>query len=257
MLSSRALSTTKPLRLTNWIIMPPELLIAMLLIFIGSFIQSATGIGLAVVTSPFLMILSPQYIPGPIVIVSLFIALVNALKYRSTISLGGLKAAVLGRIPGTITGATLLYYIDVAQLSLLLGAVVLMAVVVSLLPIKLHPTSNRLIFAGFLSGFFGTSAGVAGPPMALLLQHQKAHFIRANLAAFFVVGCIMSLAVQIPIGYMTIEHIYLSLPLLPASYLGYRVAMLFVDRLSQQMVRKASLILCTLAGFSAIYSGLS
>jgi len=236
--------------------MQPELLIAMLLIFTGSFIQSATGFGLAVVTSPFLMMLSPQYIPGPIVLVSLFIAVVNALKYRSTISLGGLKDAVIGRVPGTIAGATLLYYIDVAQLSLLLGIVVLMAVLVSLLPITLHPTRNRLIIAGFLSGFFGTSAGVGGPPMALLLQHQQAHLIRANLSAFFVVGCLMTLAVQIPVGYMSLQHIYLSLPLLPASYLGYRVAMLFVDRLSQQLVRTASLILCSLAGIGAIYSGL-
>jgi len=237
--------------------MQPELLIAMLLIFIGSFIQSATGFGLAIVTSPFLIMLSPQYIPGPIVIVSLFIAVVNALKYRSTISIGGLKYAIIGRLPGTIAGAALLYYINVKQLSLLLGCVVLMAVSVSLLPIKLQPTRNRLIFAGLLSGFFGTSAGVGGPPMALLLQHQKAHFIRANLAAFFVMGCIMSLAVQIPIGYMSMQHLYLSLPLLPASYLGYRVAMLFVDRLSQQLVRTASLILCSLAGIGAIYSGLS
>jgi len=235
--------------------MEPELLIAMLLIFIGAFIQSATGFGLAVVASPLLIMLSPEYIPGPIIIVGLFLALINAFKYRATISLGGLKHAVIGRIPGSLAGGALLYYIDVAQLSLLLGTVVLLAVMVSILPIKLHPTRNRLLFAGFLSGFLGTSSGIGGPPMALLLQHQQANFIRANLAAFFVVSCTMSLLIQIPIGYMSMQHLYLSLPLIPASYLGYRVAMVFVDHLSQKVVRYTSLILCLVSGIGAVYSG--
>ena len=131
-----------------------NLLIAMLMIFCGSFIQSATGFGLAVVAAPILIHLSPEFIPGPLIIVGLFLGIINAVKYRANISLGGLKQAIIGRIPGTIAGAALLYYIDVAQLSLLLGVIVLMAVVVSLLPIKLQPTPHRLMFAGFLSGFF-------------------------------------------------------------------------------------------------------
>lgn len=236
--------------------MQPELIIAMLLVFIGAFVQSATGFGLAVVASPLLILLAPEYIPGPIIIVGLFLALINAFKYRSTISIGGLKHAIIGRIPGTVAGGALLYYIDIGQLSLLLGIIVLLAVLISLLPIKLHPTPKRLMFAGFLSGFFGTSSGIGGPPMALLLQHQQAQFIRANLAAFFVVSCVMSLLIQIPIGYMSLAHLYLSLPLLPASYLGYFVAMRFVDRLSQDLVRKASLVLCFAAGLGAVYSGL-
>ncbi|WP_372882687.1 sulfite exporter TauE/SafE family protein [Psychromonas sp.] len=237
--------------------MDNNLLIAMLLIFCGSFIQSATGFGLAVVAAPILIHLSPEFIPGPIIIVALFLAVINALKYRANISFTGLKQAVIGRIPGTIAGAALLYYIDVAQLSLLLGTVVLMAVVVSLLPVKLEPTPRRLFFAGFLSGFFGSSAGIGGPPMALLMQHQQANLIRGNMAAFFVVGGVMSLLVQIPIGYMTLSHLYLSLPLLPAGYLGYRVALLVVDRLSQQLIRRMSLLLCTVSGAGAFYSGLT
>ncbi len=237
--------------------MDNNLLIAMLLIFCGSFIQSATGFGLAVVAAPILIHLSPEFIPGPIIIVALFLAVINALKYRANISFTGLKQAVIGRIPGTIAGAALLYYIDVAQLSLLLGTVVLMAVVVSLLPVKLEPTPRRLFFAGFLSGFFGSSAGIGGPPMALLMQHQQANLIRGNMAAFFVVGGVMSLLVQIPIGYMTLSHLYLSLPLLPAGYLGYRVALQVVDRLSQQLIRRMSLLLCTVSGAGAFYSGLT
>ena len=58
-----------------------NLLTAMFLIFCGSFIQSATGFGLAVVAAPILIQLSPEFIPGPIIIVGLFLSVVNALKY--------------------------------------------------------------------------------------------------------------------------------------------------------------------------------
>ncbi|MFT6925166.1 MAG: putative membrane protein YfcA [Psychromonas sp.] len=233
-----------------------NLLIAMLLIFCGSFIQSATGFGLAVVAAPLLIHLSPEFIPGPIIIVGLFLGVINSLKYRANISLAGLKYAILGRIPGTVAGALLLFYINIAQLSLLLGIIVLMAVVISLLPVKLEPTPRRLLMAGFLSGFFGASSGIGGPPMALLLQHQQANLIRANMAVFFVAGGIMSLIVQIPIGFMTLHHLYISLPLLPAGYLGYRVAQHFIDRISQQIVRRMSLVLCTVSGSGALFSGI-
>jgi uncharacterized protein len=233
-----------------------NLLIAMLLIFCGSFIQSATGFGLAVVAAPILIHLSPEFIPGPIIIVGLFLGIINALRYRTNISFDGLKLAVIGRIPGTVAGAVLLFYINIAQLSLLLGIIVLMAVVISLLPIKLEPTPRRLFVAGFLSGFFGASSGIGGPPMALLLQHQQANLIRANMAAFFVAGGIMSLLVQIPIGYMTLQHLYISIPLLPAGYLGYRAAQHFIDRLSQQLIRRMSLVLCTVSGSGALFSGI-
>ncbi len=233
-----------------------NLLLAMILIFIGSFVQSATGFGLAVVAAPILIYISPEYIPGPLVFVGLFLALINAYGYRATISLQGLWGAIIGRIPGSVAGAVMLYYIDADQLSLLLGIVVLMAVVISLLPFKLQPTPGRLLIAGFLSGFFGTSSGIGGPPMALLLQHQQANLIRVNLSAFFVASCLISLTMQVPIGYMSWHHVYLALPLLPAGYLGYFIAMRFVDRLSQKWIRYTSLFLCMLSGCAALFSGL-
>ena len=233
-----------------------NVLIAMLLISIGAFIQTATGFGMAVVASPLLLYLSPEFIPGPIIIVGLFLASINMHKYRLHVSWGGLKKSVIGLLPGTIAGALILYLVDLKQLSLLLGCTVLIAVTVSLLPVKLDVTPRRLMLAGFFSGFLGTSSGIGGPPMALLLQHQQANLIRANLAAFFLMNCILSLAIQIPIGYMSWSHLKLALPLIPAGYVGYWVAIRVVDRIPQKVVRNASLALCLIAGIGAVYSGL-
>ena len=56
-----------------------------------------------------------------------------------------------------------------------------------------------MLTAGFLSGFMGTSSAIGGPPMALVMQHEGSDFIRANLAAFFIVSCVLSLAMLVSI----------------------------------------------------------
>ncbi len=232
------------------------LLFAMLLIFIGSFVQSAIGFGLAVVAAPLLFFISPNYVPAPVVIVALFLSLINAYKYKSNISLRGLGYAIIGRIPGSVFGGLLLYYVSSKLLSLWIGVIVLVAVIISLLPFRIEPNNNRMLIAGFFSGLFGVSSGIGGPPMALLLQHQEANLIRANLSAFFVVGSLMSLVAQVPGGYMSMSHIYIALQLLPASFLGYLVAMKVVNKIDKEVTRKMSLAVCSISGIAAIILGL-
>ena len=54
-----------------------ETFLAVLIIFIGSFVQSAIGFGLAIVSVPFLFLLSPDYVPAPITLVALVLSVAN------------------------------------------------------------------------------------------------------------------------------------------------------------------------------------
>ncbi len=230
---------------------------AMVFIFIGSFVQSSIGFGLAIVAAPLLFQLSPDYVPAPIVIVALFISLLNTLKNRSNIEIGGLKSALIGRVPGSVIGGGILTYISASTLSLWLGIAVLISLVISLLPFRLEPTKNRMALAGFLSGFMGTTSSIGGPPMALLLQHQDANAFRGNLSAFFLFSSMISLVVQFFVGFLTMKHILLTLPLIPAAWLGYRCALLCVKYMSKQWIRWGALVLCLTSGIGAIYQSLS
>ncbi|MFA0088406.1 sulfite exporter TauE/SafE family protein [Vibrio sp. E150_011] len=241
--------------LNDWFSQPA--LIAMLLIFIGSFVQTAIGFGLAIVAAPLLFQVSADYVPAPICLVALFISILNAAKHRSSIALGGLKMALIGRVPGSIAGAALLVYVSTQVLSLWLGFLVVFAVIVSLLPFRIEPTPTKMGVAGFFSGFFGTSSGIGGPPMALLLQHQEANQLRGNLSAFFVFSSIISLLVQAPIGFLTVHHLYITVPLIPAAWLGYKLALLTTHSLPKEKIRMGALFLCSLSGLTAIWQGLS
>jgi hypothetical protein len=229
-----------------------DVLLAATFIFFGSMVQTAIGFGLAIVAAPLLFLLSPDYVPGPITAVALVLSVANAYRYRANISLEGLGAAVAGRVPGSLAGGALLLWVDAKLLSLWLGATVIIAVGVSLLPLRFKPTPKRLVVAGFLSGFMGTSTSIGGPPMALLLQHEKASLIRANLSAFFIVSCILSLIVQAPIGYMGWHQLQLTVPLIPATLIGFWFATRWVDKISSQHIRVASLLLCTVSGLATI-----
>lgn len=232
-------------------------LIAMFLIFLGSFVQTAIGFGLAIVAAPLLFLISADYVPAPICIVALFISILNALKHRSNIELGGLKMALIGRVPGSIAGGILLVLVSTDVLALWLGLLVLFAVAVSLLPYRIEPTPVKMGIAGFFSGFFGTSSAIGGPPMALILQHQEANQLRGNLSAFFVFSSIISLIIQIPAGFLTLHHLWITIPLIPSAWLGYKLAMMTTQSLPKDNIRFAALLLCTISGVTAVWHGLA
>lgn len=234
-----------------------DMLLATLLVFVGAFVQTAVGFGLAVIAAPVLFFINPEYVPAPVTVCALALSLINAWTFRDGVSLQGLKAAVIGRIPGSLAGAGLLLLIHKDMLALWIGISVLFAVGVSLTSLRWQPTQGRMMAAGFLSGFMGTSTSIGGPPMALLWQHQDVALIRANLAAFFVVSCLISLLILAPIGHFGMLHINLSLPLLPATFLGFWLARRTMHRLSTSVIRWGSLILCAISGLYAVVSALA
>jgi uncharacterized membrane protein YfcA len=231
-----------------------ELLAAIGVIFIGSYVQSSIGFGLAIIAAPILFFIDPLYVPAPITVCALTLSLANAAKHRRAVSLMELKFAILGRVPGTLLGGALLVYIAPDALALFLGGSVIVAVAISISSVMFKATKGAMFTAGLLSGFMGTTSSIGGPPMALVMQHEGSDYIRANLAAFFIVSCIMSLAMLSTIGLFGMVQIKMSLPLLPATLAGYWLAMQTLHLISRENLRQFSLGLCLIAGFAAMLS---
>lgn len=229
-----------------------DLVIAALVIFLGSYVQSSIGFGLAIIAAPLLFFVDPLLVPAPITVCALMLSVPNALKHRHTITLSGLKYAIIGRVPGTVAGGLVLLLINQRDLTLFLGACVLIAVAISFSHLRLRPTKVAMLFAGFLSGFMGTGSAIGGPPMALVMQHESGDYIRGNLAAFFIISASMSLLMLFAVGRFGVAELLLSLPLVPAAFAGYWVAMRYLHLVSPDLLRQASLALCTAAGLVAV-----
>lgn len=223
------------------------LFVAVLTVCFGSFVQTVIGFGMAVIAAPILFYLNPEYVPGPIIFAALFNCLANVYRFRSSLSISGLKSAIIGRIPGCIVGAGLLVVASQHYLAILIAISILCAVVMNLFKFSLPVNNRNLFWAGFLSGVMGMSTSIGGPPIALVVQSEKASFIRANLAGFFLFSCVTSLMILIPMGIFTYEHLLLSLPLLPATLMGNYIAYHVVDYVNKTLIRYGTLCLCIVA----------
>lgn len=234
-----------------------ELLVAGVLVLLGSMVQTAFGFGMAVVAAPLLVMWYPAAVPGPLVAMALVQCLLMVVRHRRHIAFAPLASAMVGRIPGSLVGAWLLTVVSATGLSMFVGCAVLLAVLASLSRINIQPTKRSMFWAGALSGVLGTSTTVGGPPMAILMQHQEAQNLRGNLAAFFIYGCLVSLLMLALIGRFGRAECLLSLYLLPWTVSGYFLCQRLPLYRVERVMRPAILALCAIAGLTAIVSALN
>ena len=89
-----------------------------------------------------------------------------------------------------------------------------------------HPPVNNsvLLAAGACSGFFGTAAGIGGPPVALLWQDKAGPVLRATLARHFIAGAIFSIVFLVFAGRLGLHDVAIALALVPGTFLGFAVS---------------------------------
>ncbi|MCW8194948.1 sulfite exporter TauE/SafE family protein [Proteobacteria bacterium 005FR1] len=223
------------------------MLAAAAVIFVGAFVQTSIGFGLAIVSAPFLFYLDKAYVPAPIIIAALANGLFTTWHFRAHLSFGGLKSAIIWRIPGSLAGVGLLMIISEKTLAVLIAIVIASGILTTYFRLHVPFSQRNLGIAGFLSGLMGTSTSIGGPPMAIVMQGQVANAIRGNLAAFFIFSCITSIVVLFPTGYLGMSELILAAPLIPASLLGSWLASRFSGRIDDEMMRWGCLVLCSVS----------
>lgn len=231
-----------------------ELLIVFGAVFLGALVQSLIGFGLAIVAAPILYIFTPELVPGSLILMGLLTGSLTARRYIHALEVRDIQSAVLGRVPGSVLGAMLLGIASQRTMGLFMGGSVMFAVLASLSPYRVKVNRKTLFSAGVLSGIMGTTSSIGGPPMALVMQNQSGDRIRANLSAFFVCSSIISLSILAYTGLFGWMQLKYGLLLVPMAFLGNLLAGRLVHFTNQQMIRKALLVLCTVAAVSAIYS---
>ena len=98
-----------------------QLLIAVFVVFVGALVQGMIGFGMAVVAAPILYIVAPSLVPGTLICMAMFLALLTVRKHRGTLKLAEMKYAVAGRVPGSLLGAYLLVVASREHMSLFMG----------------------------------------------------------------------------------------------------------------------------------------
>lgn len=159
----------------------------------GAAIQSTVGLGLGLVAAPVISLLDPTLMPGSLLIAVVILPALTLLQEWRHVDWRGVAWALPARLPGTVLGVWVVAALAPRSLAGAVGAMVLVAVVLSVWSLRVHITPASLVAAGALSGLMGTATTVGGPPMALLYQYEPLARVRATLAAFFLFGALMSL----------------------------------------------------------------
>ena len=223
---------------------------------VASAIQGSVGFGSALLAGPLLILIHPQFVPGPVLVSSLLLTVLVANRERSAIDYAGLKYIVSGRFLGTIPAVFLLALAPRSVFDLIFGVMVLLAVCLSLFRGSPQITSRALFIAGAASGLMGTISAIGGPPVALIYQHSKGPRFRATLAMQLLIGGVLSLVAIAAVGYFGRTELWLSLVLVPGIICGFSISRFAMRSVDARGVRPLVLMLSCIAGLYVLWRAL-
>lgn len=240
-----------PLEIGGW-----ELAAALAIVVLGGMVQGAIGFGLNLMIVPVLALVAPGSVPGSMVVLSMPMTLTMLLREHHAIDWPGVRFIALGRIPGTLAGVAVVAAVPDAELAIVVGAVILFGVVLSAVHPGIPVTRRTGTVAGVIAGVTGTAAGVDGPVLALLYQHQEPHTLRASLATCFLIGATVSGIALAVVGELSVEQLEFTALLLPAMLIGLALSGRLGRRLRPETLRPLVLTFATVAGLVATIRGI-
>ncbi len=197
-----------------------EIAVVFAAVFIGALVQGGIGFGMNLVVVPVVALVSPQALPGVAVLLGLPLSVTMIRHEPHDVDWVGLRWIIAGRVPGTLLGAWIVTAVSALMLSAIAGGAVLLAVAISVIGVeaRIHPPS--CLAAGAASGLMNTTAGIGGPPVALLYQREDGPVVRSTLATVFFVGTVMSIATLAATGSLVWWQVRVAAVLTPAAIIG-------------------------------------
>jgi uncharacterized membrane protein YfcA len=212
------------------------------LVVVGAFLQGATGFGFPFFVTPIAAIIMPELIPGTMMVVSIFISTDVVFRERHNIIYRETGLISLGRVVGAAGGAFIVSMLTLAGIKIMVAVVVMAGVLLSFTGARPRINVKSLLGVGVLSGFFGTSTTVGGPPVAMLYQHKSGPEVRAVMGSVLLIGSAISIFWLAVFGVFTLQDFTRALFYLPAVIIGLILARYGASYLDKGRTRAAILI---------------
>jgi len=203
----------------------------------GSVIQGTIGFGSNLFAAPILAVIDPKLVPAPIIITSLVLNLLVGRRDRGERPWHTMRWPIAGQVPACVAGAATVAVVSPEGLAVLFGALVLIAVGLSVLGRHPRPTPAVSFAAGAASGYMGTTTGIGGPPMAVVYQRERGEQMRAAFSRFFGVGSVVALLALLAFGQLHLSDLWLATGLLPGVLFGFWLSRHTIQRLDHTLLR--------------------
>lgn len=220
----------------------------------GAALQASVGIGFGVLTAPLLVILAPELVPGPVLLVGAVLAGMTMTREFRSVKVRELSLAVLGRFAGSAAAGAVIALLPMTVFGTIFALMILAGVGLSLAKWRLLPTAPNLIAAGLLSGFMGTITSVGSPPIGLVYQHMPGPQVRATVGAFFMLGAGFSVVTLAAIGRFGRPEAIACAWLMPPMVLGFLLSKRFIGHVdkSRDGIRLAVLAVSAVAAVALL-----
>jgi uncharacterized protein len=136
-----------------------ELVLALVLAFVGSLLQGSIGFGLAVVAAPILLLIDPRFVPAPMMLAAVFLVILIALRERRDVIVRDVGLATVGRLIGTRPAAYALTILPAKAYERVFAGLILLAVGLSVLGWHARRTPLNVVIRVHRHDFFGRRAG--------------------------------------------------------------------------------------------------
>ena len=236
---------------------PFETASGMLVYLIGSAIQGTLGFGANLFAVPILALVNPGFVPGPVLIINPILTAMLTFRERGHVDGEALGWSLTGRLPGIVIGVVALNLVSEDQLGVLFGVLLLGAV--GLKVCGLHPRRTRgtLLAAGTTSGFMGTTVGVGGPPVAMVLSDLPGPAFRATISPYFLVGTSLSVVALALGGQFGVDDLVIGAWLMPGVIAGALLSGPLRSHIDAGRTTKAVYALSTVAAVTLLVRSLT
>jgi uncharacterized membrane protein YfcA len=231
--------------------------LAALAAFAGAAVQSASGLGFALVLTPALFAAMDDPAEAVTAVLLLGVALCALILFESRrVATHGLARLLVPAIPGLGVGVMVLTALSKESLQVGVGVAVVAAATWQLR----HGSVVRIpaVVAGFLSGALTTSISVNGPPLALWLESERvspARF-RTTLAAAFLILDVAGVALIVAKEGGGAVDLGAVGPLLGCVAAGYALGAIGFRRLDAERFSTVVLSVVVCTGLASIVAGL-
>jgi uncharacterized membrane protein YfcA len=206
-------------------------------VFGAALTQGIGGIGFAMVSAPISVLLFPELVPGPLLVLGTGLALLGALRDFASINWRSLGVIMSGRVVGTIVGAATVSVMSTTLFSVVLAVLILVGVALSVSGWRVHATTGNLVAAGAASGFMGTITSSGAPPYAIVMQRVAPAELRGTIGCVFFAGGFFSLVMLGVVGHFDAKQFWLGLILFPFMMAGFAVSTPLTKFFSREATR--------------------
>jgi uncharacterized membrane protein YfcA len=228
----------------------------LVIVFLGAIVQFGLGMGFGLTVAPMLAIIDPELVPAPTLFLGLMTAFIGAVRERHDIVWQEVGTGIFGRILGIAVAVLILASLpDRSIFELLFGLLVGLAVLFSIAGWRLNFSPINIGAMGIVSGIMGTITSVGAPPMAIVYQDKAANRARPTLAAFFALGCALSLLGLFLSGWADETDFLIALIMVPGVGAGYLASRLLKGSFDSRY-RRYLLAITMLASIILIVRGL-